>query len=78
MSDLLLLGGVVLCALSVILAVIQLIRMEPPRVAAILLCLGIAVMFAGAHLAPGPFQLGDFAGAWDRLQGGEPAAVPAQ
>ena len=68
MSDLLLLGGVVLCALSVIIAVIQLVRMEPPRVAAILLVLGIAVMFAGAHLAPGPFQLGDFADAWGRLR----------
>lgn len=73
MSDLLLLGGVVLCALSVIIAVIQLVRMEPPRVAAILLVLGIAVMFAGAHLAPGPFQLGDFADAWGRLVPAAPA-----
>ena len=78
MSDLLLLGGVVLCALSVIIAVVQLIRMEPPRVAAILLVLGIAGMFAGAQMAPNPFQLADISAAWDRLQGAAPAEAPAQ
>ena len=46
MSDLLLLGGIALCLLSVIVAVVQLLRTQPPRAAAILLVLGISAIFA--------------------------------
>ena len=40
MSDLLLLGGIALCLISVLVAVVQLLRTQPPRAAAILLVLG--------------------------------------
>ena len=73
MTDLLLLGGVALCALSLVVAVIQLVRMEPPRGAAILLLLGIIVMFAGAHLKEGPFQAQDIPDAWGRTFTPQPA-----
>ncbi|SNR52649.1 hypothetical protein EYF88_12150 [Paracoccus sediminis] len=69
MSDLLLLGGVALCLLSVIAAVVQLLRTQPPRAAAILLVLGIAAIFAGVYLADQPFALDQIPQAWDRLVG---------
>ncbi|MFV0359448.1 hypothetical protein [Tropicimonas sp.] len=70
MSDLLLLGGVVLCALSLIVALVQLIRMEPPRAAVIVLILGIVAMFAGAYLSPAPVTLETIPAAWMRLTSG--------
>ncbi|MCQ0970685.1 hypothetical protein MLD63_09635 [Paracoccus sp. TK19116] len=73
MSDLLLLGGVALCALSVLWAVIQLARTEPPRAAAIMLVLGIALMFAGAFAQPDGFQPGDVMRAWQGVIGVTPA-----
>lgn len=75
MSDLLLLGGVALCVLSIILAVIQLLRTEPPRAAAITLILGIAAILAAAYLVPDPVGVTDLAGAWARVTG---TAVSAQ
>ncbi len=71
MSDLLLLGGVALCALSVIYAVVQLIQMRPPRAAVITLILGIVMMFGGAYLSPDPFSPQDIPAAWARLAAGE-------
>lgn len=73
MSDLLLLGGVALGVLSVIVAVIQLLQMRPPRAGAILLVLAIALLLAGAWLAPQPFRLAHICDAWTRLTGGEVA-----
>ena len=70
MSDLLLLGGIALCLLSVIVAVVQLLRTQPPRAAAILLVLGIAAIFAAAYLAPQSFTLEQIPQAWARLTGG--------
>lgn len=70
MSDFLLLGGIALCLLSVIFAVIQLLRLEPPRTAIIMLILGIVAMFAGASLAPEPFTLQEIPAAWARMTGG--------
>jgi xanthosine utilization system XapX-like protein len=78
MSDYLLLAGVALCLVSVLLAVIQLIRLEPPRAAVILLILGIVGLFAGAYLAPAPFQVEDIATAWQNVTAGPVAPAPAQ
>lgn len=69
MSDFLLLGGIALCAFSVIFAVVQLLRVEPPRAAIIMLILGIVAMFAGASLSPQPFTLQDIPEAWARMAG---------
>ncbi|TBN43795.1 hypothetical protein EYE42_01270 [Paracoccus subflavus] len=70
MSDLLLLGGVLLCLMSIIVAVVQLLRTQPPRAGAILLVLGIAAIFAGAYLNPQPFSLNQLPLAWDRVTDG--------
>ena len=70
MSDLLLLGGVLLCLLSVIVAVVQLLRTQPPRAAAILLVLGIAAILAGAILNPQQFSLDQIPQAWERVTDG--------
>ena len=74
MSDILLLGGVALCLLSVLWAVVQLLRTEPPRAAAIMLVLGIALLFLGAYLQPDGFQPGDVMRAWQGLTGADTAA----
>lgn len=73
MSDLLLLGGVALGVLSVIVAVIQLLQMRPPRAGAILLVLAIVALLSGAWLAPQPFRLAHICDAWTRLTRGEVA-----
>ena len=73
MSDLLLLGGIALCLISVLVAVVQLLRTQPPRAAAILLVLGVAAIFAAAYLAPEPFGLEQIPQAWARLVGGATA-----
>ncbi|SNT74456.1 hypothetical protein [Paracoccus seriniphilus] len=67
MSDYLLLGGVALCAVSIVLAVIQLLRTEPPRAAVITLIVGIVLIFAGAYCNPDPFQPQDILSAWARI-----------
>ena len=51
MSDILLLLGAALCALSVLMAIVSLLRTQPPRGAAIALVLGIVLMFSGAQLS---------------------------
>lgn len=53
--------GVALCAASVVLAVVQLLRLQPPRLAVLALVAGILSLFAGAQLQPGPFQPADVA-----------------
>ncbi|MDQ1898938.1 hypothetical protein RAH32_00560 [Paracoccus sp. WLY502] len=73
MSDLLLLGGIALCLISVLVAVVQLLRTQPPRAAAILLVLGIAAIFAAAYLSPQPFTLEQIPQAWARVAGGTTA-----
>ncbi|WP_374301581.1 hypothetical protein [Paracoccus sp. (in: a-proteobacteria)] len=70
MSDLLLLGGIALCLISVVVAVVQLLQTQPPRAAAIMLVLGIAAVFAAAYLGPQPFSLEQIPQAWARLSGG--------
>lgn len=76
LSDVLLIGGILLCLVSVLVAVAQLLRGQPPRAAAILLILGIAAMFAGAYLDPRPFTADAVPQAWNRLAGTEPDAGP--
>lgn len=55
MSDLLLLAGVGLCLLSVVLAVVQLLRTQTPRAAALAFVAGIFLLFVGAWTNPQPF-----------------------
>lgn len=71
MSDILILAGTALMALSVILAIAALARTEPPRAAAIAFVFGLAAMFAGSWMDPTPFQVQDLGLAWQRLLGGE-------
>lgn len=76
MTDYLLLAGVALCLLSVIVAIVQLIQMQPPRAAAITLVVGIAAIFAAAYLDPAPFQPQDVLAAWDRVSAEATSAQP--
>lgn len=76
-SDLLLLGGLALCVISVIAAIIQLLQTQPPRSAVITLILGIVLLFAGAYYAPQPLQPQSILSAWTRVTGGE-AEAPAE
>ncbi|WP_134725189.1 hypothetical protein [Paracoccus luteus] len=71
MSDILILAGTALMALSVILAIAALARTEPPRGAAITFVLGIAALLGGAWTDPTPFQVQDLGLAWQRLIGGQ-------
>lgn len=71
MSDILILAGTALMALSVILAIASLARTEPPRAAAIAFVFGMAAMFVGAWLEPTPFRVQDLGLAWQRLLAGE-------
>lgn len=67
MSDYLLLGGTALCVISILMALVQLLRMEPPRAAVITLIVGIVMLFAGAYLGPEQFSVGDILSAWSRI-----------
>jgi peptidoglycan/LPS O-acetylase OafA/YrhL len=69
MSDLLLLAGVLLCLLSLPLAVIQLVRLQPPRAAVLALVGGIVLIFAGAATNPDPFRVQDIPAALGRVTG---------
>lgn len=72
MIDLMLLAGSGLCAISVVLAVVSVVQTRAPRLAAIALVLGLALLFGAAWLRPaavGPQQVLDV---WQRLLGDEP------
>ena len=71
MTDLFLLVGTALLALSVILAVASLARTEPPRSAAIMFVFGLALVLAGAWLDPTPFRVQDLGLAWQHLVRGQ-------
>ncbi|RCW81003.1 hypothetical protein [Paracoccus lutimaris] len=71
MSDILLLVGAALCALSVLMAIASVLRTQPPRAAAIALVLGIVLMFGGATLAQEPFGIETLTGAGQRLIDGQ-------
>ncbi len=74
MSDYLLLAGVALCAISVVVAVLQLLQTRAPRAAVILLLLGIVALFAGARSSTDPFSAQTLTSAWARVtQGGTTA-----
>ncbi|SIQ34516.1 hypothetical protein SAMN05421641_106153 [Paracoccus thiocyanatus] len=83
MIDILLLAGVALCALSVLLAIVSVARTQAPRGAAILLVLGIVLMFAAAWLDQRPFGLHSVQESWQRLVNGQvtvgadPVTAPA-
>ena len=71
MIDILLLAGIALMALSVPMAVISLMRTEPPRLAAGMFILGIVALLFAAWLDPDPFRLQHIGGAWARLTSGQ-------
>ena len=71
MSDVLLLVGMALCALSVLMAIVAVARTQPPRAGAIALVLGIALLFGGAKLSDEPFGVGTLTGAAQRLIDGQ-------
>lgn len=77
MSDILLLLGAALCALSVLMAIVSVLRTQPPRAAAITLVLGLALMFSGARMAPEPFGVETLSGAAQRLVDGQISLTPA-
>lgn len=71
MSDVLILLGTALMAVSVILAIVSLARIEPPRGAAIAFVLGAAALFLGAWMDPTPFRVQDLGEVWQRLLAGQ-------
>ncbi|MDS9466554.1 hypothetical protein RGQ15_03045 [Paracoccus sp. MBLB3053] len=76
MIDILLLGGVALCALSVLLAIIAVAQTRAPRGAAVALVLGLVALFAGSLLDSRPLGLDTLAQSWHRLQSGESFYAP--
>ncbi|WJS83238.1 hypothetical protein [Paracoccus sp. TOH] len=83
MIDILLLAGVALCALSVLTAIVSVVRTRAPRGAAILLVLGLVLAFAGSWLDQRPFGVAALKESWQRLLRGEvslgsdPVTAPA-
>ena len=71
MIDLLLLAGVALCVISVLWAVVSLLRTEAPCGAAVTLVLGIVALFAGSALDERPFGIESLGQSWQRLVSGE-------
>ncbi len=69
MSDNLLLAGVVLCVLSMPVAIATLLASRPPRGAALLLVAGVLLLFGAAYLAEDPIGLHSFGQAWERVFG---------
>lgn len=68
-ADLLLLGGILLCLLSVVLAVVQLARTQAPRAAILTFMAGIVVLVLGASVDPDPFHPDDVVSAFRRVTG---------
>ncbi|WP_111557805.1 hypothetical protein [Paracoccus sediminilitoris] len=68
-ADLLLLAGIALCALSLVLAVVQLARTQAPRAAILTFMAGIVVLVSGASVDPDPFHPSDVASAFHRVTG---------
>ncbi|ABL70367.1 MULTISPECIES: hypothetical protein [Paracoccus] len=83
MIDILLLAGAALCALSVLMAIVSVVRTQAPRGAALLLVLGIVLLFAAAWLDPRPFGIQSLEESWQRLVSGQvttgtdPVTAPA-
>lgn len=71
MIDILLLAGIALMALSLLVAVVALLRTEPPRLAAGMFVLGIVALLFAAWLDPDPFRVQHIAEAWGRLISGQ-------
>ena len=71
MSDILILTGTALMAVSLVLALAALARTEPPRGAAVAAVAGIAAIVAASWMDPTPFQIHDLGLAWQRLLQGD-------
>lgn len=83
MIDILLLAGVALCALSVLLAIVSVVRTQAPRGAAIALALGLVLLFVGSWRDPRQLGLQTLYESWHRLVNGQvvlgtdPVTTPA-
>lgn len=71
MSDILIIAGTALLALSVILAIASLARTQPPRGAAVTFVFGLGALIAGTYIDPTPFRFQDLGLAWQRLVAGD-------
>ncbi|RJE81704.1 hypothetical protein [Paracoccus sp. JM45] len=69
LPDLLLLGGIALCLLSAVLAVVQLVQTQPPRAAILVFMAGILVLVIGASVDPDTFHPDDIPSAFARVTG---------
>ncbi|WBU54031.1 hypothetical protein [Paracoccus sp. SCSIO 75233] len=69
MADILLLLGVFFCALSVVAAIISVLRTQAPRGAAIMLCAGLIMLAVAAWMAPGAVGVDQLGAAWARVFG---------
>lgn len=61
------LAGIALCLLSMVLAVVQLLRTQTPRAAILALLGGIVLLFAGALAGPDPVGPETIPAALERL-----------
>lgn len=76
MIDLLLLMGVALCAISVLMAVISVLRTQVPRGAALALILGIIVLFAASWAGERSLGVLSVTEAWHRVVSGAAFGTP--
>lgn len=76
MTEIIILVGTGLCALSVVMAIIAVAQTRAPRGAAIALVLGIAALFGGAMTSQEPFNIDAVTGAWQNLLAGKISLTP--
>lgn len=76
-SDLLVLAGVAVAALSVLLAIVALARTQAPRGGALALVLGLGLIAAGAWCSTQPLGVGLVGDAWSRVTSDKAAPGPA-
>ena len=67
MTDILLLLGVALFALSLVAAIVAVLRTNAPRGAAVLLVASLLSLAVAAWLQPGSVSIAQIPQAWDRL-----------
>ena len=70
MIDLLVLAGVALCVISVVMAIVSVVRTQAPRGAAVALVLGIIALFVASYADERPFGAASIVESWHRVTGG--------
>lgn len=71
MIDLLVLLGVALCAISVVMAVVSVLRTQAPRAAALAFVLGLVVLFGVTTVAERSLSVASVTDSWNRVLNGE-------